>query len=165
MSTANKELNLNRLRSFSPSWPFAVRLTLAIAVQYSCYRLVQRAEAVHSYLQSTSSQSKTQNNLDDDDDDDLVERDEDGNIKARLNGWDRKQRIRKDSDLVVAWQEYTSKFLTATCQHLGIPEETLPRECFAPKCICCRPTDIDVFSPLSGADNAGRHTISKQGST
>lgn len=128
MSPPSKELNLNRLRSFSPTWPFAVRLTLAIAVQYSCYRLVQRAQAVHLFLQSTSSQSKAQSSFEQESDDDLVERDEDGNVKATLDGWDRKQRLRKDNDLVVAWQEYTSKFLTATCQHLGIPEETLPRE-------------------------------------
>jgi hypothetical protein len=119
MSSQAERLNLNRLQSYSSSWPFPVRLTLAIAVQYACHRLVQRAEAIHRLLESTSKQATN--------DDDLVERDDDGNVKARLEGLERKGRLRKDSELVTSWKEYTSKFLTATCQHLGIPEETLPR--------------------------------------
>jgi len=69
-----------------------------------------------------------QRQKDEDEDNDLVERDDDGNVKSKLEGWERRQRIKKDGDLVVAWKEYTEKFITATCQHLGIPEETLPRK-------------------------------------
>jgi hypothetical protein len=127
------KLDLGSLTSYSPSWPFPVRLTLAIAVQYACMRCVQRAESIHQLL---NQKGKANEGLDKDGDyrndivdDDLVERDEDGNVSGRLEGWERTQRIRKDNDLVMAWKEYTDKFITATCQHLGIAVETLPREC------------------------------------
>lgn len=119
------KLDLGSLKSYSPTWPFPVRLTLAISVQYACFRLVQRAEAVHRLLTSNTYKLV---NVEEEEDDGLVERDEDGNVKSRLEGYERNRQVRKDNDLVAAWKEYTAKFLTATCQHLGIPEETLPRE-------------------------------------
>lgn len=126
MTSQSVNLDLGSLKSYSPTWPFPVRLTLAISVQYACYRLVQRAEAVHCLLVSNT--STVQGTGYEEDDDGLVERDEDGNIKSKLEGHERNQRIRNDNDLVAAWKEYTGKYLTATCQHLGISEETLPRE-------------------------------------
>ncbi|UZJ56892.1 hypothetical protein CBS101457_006212 [Exobasidium rhododendri] len=127
MSSASSKLDLSSLQSYSPSWPYPVRLTLAIAVQYACMRCVERADAVQRLLYPVDVQANSQQSRgEDDSDDDLVERDDDGNVKQKLEGWERKQRIKKDGELIVAWREYTQKFVTATCQHLGIPEETLP---------------------------------------
>ena len=134
MPPAESKLDLGSLRSYSPSWPFSVRLTLAIAVQYACFRCVERVEAIHRQLNPAVDNGGGGggggNGNDDNIDDDLVERDDDGNVKAKLHGWERRQRIRRDGDLVVAWQEYTEKFVMATCQHLGIAPETLPRTCW-----------------------------------
>lgn len=148
MSAASK-LELGSLKSYSPSWPFPVRLTLAIAVQYACLRCVQRAEAIHQLLNaSTSTESATQEELDYDND--LVERDEDGKVTSRLEGWDRKLRTRRDGELVAAWREYCEKFLTATCQHLGVPEESLPRECI--QCWRCSVATVHLqICPLQRA--------------
>lgn len=127
-ATAATSLELGKLRSYSPTWPYLVRLTLAMAVQYACMRYVERAEAIHQLLNPNGIDDKD----DDEEEDDLVERDEDGNVKGRLEGWDRKSRMRKDGELVAAWKEYSDKFIIATCQHLGVPRETLPRECILP---------------------------------
>lgn len=130
------KLDLTSIQSYSPHWPHALRLTLAIAVQYACQRCVDRAEAVHQSLYPTgdggrsegfySARTSSPQKQDKDDLAGLVLRDEDGNVQGQLQGWARTQQVQQDREMVEAWRDYAQKYLLATCQHLGISSDALP---------------------------------------
>lgn len=120
-SSSSSKLDLNSLRSYSPDWLPTLRLATAIALQFACQRLIERLEA----LRDESSKQTSEVEEEEKGDDGVEEVDEDGKVKQGTPQ-DLQKQNRKRLELVESWREFTAKFLTAACQHLGIQEETLP---------------------------------------
>ncbi|EPQ29615.1 uncharacterized protein PFL1_02834 [Pseudozyma flocculosa PF-1] len=105
-----QQLDLSTLESYSTRWSPHLRLAACIAVKYAVQRCVQRSEVLaagSSSLASPPSASTTATQADA----------ADGGLSSGAA-----------TELVKDWRDYGQKFLTATCQHLGVQEQTLPPE-------------------------------------
>ncbi|PWN53850.1 DUF726-domain-containing protein [Violaceomyces palustris] len=106
------QLDLSSLNSYSPKWSPALRLATCIATNYAVERCVRRAKALAD--RQIKLFTKQQRNL----------------VGTSLEGSEQLQDQSSSQsaalELARSWEEYGQKFLTASCQHLGIQEEILP---------------------------------------
>lgn len=109
---AEPTLDLSLLHSFSPSWSPELRLGLCIAVKYACHRLEQRLRACAISDASTAVTG--------------LHHDNDGDAGGSTTHKTAAPLPPPRSPSLPDWQEYADKFLTATCQHLGVSEQSLP---------------------------------------
>ncbi|CAO1623948.1 unnamed protein product [Parajaminaea phylloscopi] len=115
-------LDLSSLRSFSPDWSPSLRLAVCIATSYAGHRLCERIRAL-AQPTSTGSDRAEERGIDiDEDGKPLSPADADAKESATLSRSEEQRR----RDLLASWQDFAQKFLSATCQHLGVVEETLP---------------------------------------
>lgn len=124
MSSRQAELDLSSLRSFSPEWSQSLRLAVCIAVSYAGQRLCSRAQALSNPANTSldiASHAQEPVGIDIGEEGKPLQRS--GSLSPPVNA-ETEQRQRKD--LVQAWEDFVQKFLAATCQHLGIDEDTLP---------------------------------------
>ncbi|PWZ00938.1 DUF726-domain-containing protein [Testicularia cyperi] len=98
-------LDLSALQSYSPKWSPDLRLATCIAVKYAVARHVQRISALagSDSIASTTSADR-----------------------GPSDASDAEGGVGTPQQAAQAWHDYGQKFLTATCQHLGVPEKSLP---------------------------------------
>ncbi|CEH12746.1 Uncharacterized conserved protein [Ceraceosorus bombacis] len=129
-------VDLSTLPSYSSSWTHPLRLTTCLAVQYSSRRLTERLKALES---GSTSQDRGGSTSQDEDfslgvslENDVKELNlgddaaESGRMTSKEQSWAAERKRRSKQVLREDWEDYCARFLTATCQHLGISEEILP---------------------------------------
>ncbi|KAN0059769.1 hypothetical protein ACQY0O_008343 [Thecaphora frezii] len=121
-----QQLDLSSLQSYSPGWSPHLRLATCIAVRYAVQRCIQRSEVLAADAATASSRASAPAPADSPDD----------NGSGEASAY-----APSVAEQVKDWQDYGQKFVTATCQHLGISEQTLP-----PRPICLE----DVMTAAQG---------------
>ncbi len=116
-------LDLQALQSYSPQWSPALRYTTCIAARYAasdCLRRVQQFAAASGGAgdgESTIAEADKSEHFE--------EEGEDVHAKAG-DAVDEQRRQQQRTEYIKDWEEFAQKFATATCQHLGVAEESLP---------------------------------------
>lgn len=124
-STVPEQLDLSSLRSFSSDWTPSLRLAVCIATSYAGQRLSQRARALTSYQVlsdlPTDALKAPGGHANEDEKPVWPQQQEQTAPSEHTASSGQNQR-----DYVLGWEDFVQKFVSATCQHLGVNEEALP---------------------------------------